>query len=203
MSVTGGAAESELPSEIEVGATVDDGTLDYWVAKETIRQGELRLATQITSMNGIMNRATSILGWSVTISLALIAWLASNNISAVPGTLPNPANFPFVKAAIAVATCTLAAALCCIPVLWPGEWRGPGHDPNLLRTATYGTEIEMLKAMACGYAQASALNARALGHLIVWLRAAWVFFVVSPAVGFITYLLTNPDVAVHLLAKCR
>ncbi len=126
-------------------------------------QSELRLATQITSMNGIMNRATSVLGWSVTISLALIAWLASNNISAVSaGTPPNPANLQLFKAAIAVAGCTFATALCCIPALWPGKWRGPGHDPNLLRAATYGTEIEMLKAMASGYAQAASQSCTSL-----------------------------------------
>jgi hypothetical protein len=52
----------------------------------------------------------------------------------------------------------------------------------------------MLKAMGSGYVQASALNARALGHLIGWLRAAWVFFVASPVVGLIIYL-----AAVHFL----
>lgn len=200
MSVTGGSETHGVPIEIEVGATLEDGTLDYWVTKEAIRQAELRLATQITSVNGIMNRATSILGWSVTISLALIAWMMSDSIFIGFGT-PRAAAGPLLPAAIAMVICTFVAALCCIPALWPGKWRGPGHDPRLLCTVTLKTEFEVLRAVAGGYVQASDQNAQALGRLVVWLRSAWVFFVASPAVGLITYVATNTDVTSHLLAK--
>ena len=60
----------------------------------------------------------------------------------------------------------------------------------------------MLQAMAYGYRNASAINVRALGRLIVWLRAAWIFFVASPAIGFVGYLATDSDV-IHFLAKLR
>jgi hypothetical protein len=186
--------KGSLEVQATTGATVKDGNYAHWLAKEAVRHGELRLGTQISSMNGMMSRATSILGWSVTISLALGGWLASNSLSApVSGKSPEPANLQVLIGALAVALSTFASAICCIPVLWPGQWRGPGHEPRLLFAAECETESEMLEAMAKGYRDASAINVVALGRIIRWLRAAWFFFAASPAIGLIAYLAANPN----------
>jgi hypothetical protein len=171
---------------------VNDGNYGYWLAKETVRHGELRLGTQISSMNGMMSRATSILGWGVTISLALGGWLGANSVAAASGKPSDPVNFQVLIGALAVALSTFFSAVCCIPVLWPGRWYGPGHEPKLLLDAPCESELEMLQAMALGYRNASARNVVALGRLILWLRAAWLFFVASPAAGIAAYFAANP-----------
>ena len=70
----GAAGGSEL---IEVGASLRNGEIRYWKAKEAINKGETLLKAQIDSVPRQMTSATSVLGWSVTISIALTAVIAS------------------------------------------------------------------------------------------------------------------------------
>jgi hypothetical protein len=53
---------SKQPGLIEVGAADEDGTIDYWIAKESVRQGEILLANQIGLRAMYNSSATSILG---------------------------------------------------------------------------------------------------------------------------------------------
>jgi hypothetical protein len=66
---------SEQQELIEVGAADEDGTIDHWIAKESVRQGELLLANQIGLRTMYSISSTSILGWSVTISIGLVGWV--------------------------------------------------------------------------------------------------------------------------------
>src|SRR5262245_54989647 len=65
------SAPDPTPLAIEVGAS--DDTLRYWLAKEALRQGEVQMAAQSAALQSLASRATSILGWSVTITGALAA----------------------------------------------------------------------------------------------------------------------------------
>ena len=182
------AAEGAAPEQIEVGATRGEGTLRYWQAKEAVAKGELLLASQISSMSRLVANATSIMRWSVTISLALIAAIGS--ALAPPGN--PPATAPTVVShllwpAVVAAIFELFTAIFCLPVLLPGKWGVPGHEPGLVLEPAYGTELEVLEAMAGGYAIAITGNAPGIKRLEYWLRAAWSCFVAAPFAGSILF----------------
>ena len=179
-------------SPIEVGSSITDGTIRYWKAKEGVTKGEVLLGSQISSMSRLMTSATSILGWSVTISLALTAAIASA-LAPPPSSSgnPNPAASWFLShllwPAVAAEILLLIAAICCVRVLWPATWRAPGHDPALVLSAPYDTELEVLESMASGYAEAARYNGRALSRLEGWLRTAWASFAAAPIIGLLLY----------------
>jgi hypothetical protein len=178
------------PGAIEVGSASTDGTLRYWLAKEAVRQGELSLGSQISALARLMASATSILGWSVTISLALTAAIAS----AVAPPSPNAQSvlLPLLRhalwPAVAAEVLTLTAAVCCVVVLWPHRWHSPGHEPALLLASQYDTELEVLEAMASGYAAAADRNSDRLTRLEKWLHVAWGCFVGAPIAGGVALL---------------
>jgi hypothetical protein len=171
---------------IEFGASRGEGNLRYWLAKEAVLKGELFLGSQINALGRLMTSATSILGWSVTISLALTGVIASSLVSQiVPGALISRIFWPAASAEILLIT----AAVCCVCVLWPGTWRPPGHHPNRVLNAAFGTELEVLESMAEGYGEAVEHNTIGLARLEVLLRAAWVSFVAAPVIGFVLYII--------------
>jgi hypothetical protein len=182
-------------AQIEVGASRSDGTIRYWVAKEAVTKGELILGSQISSLARLMTSASSVLGWSVTISIALIAAIASkvfdpavSTTASKSTTLAMPQLGNLLWPAVAAEVLLLITAVCCVCVLWPGRWRPPGHDPGLVLKTTYETELEVLEAMAGGYAQAVAENSNGLDRIEKILRCAWVCFVSAPVAGLLMHL---------------
>jgi hypothetical protein len=179
--------------KIDVGAANSDGTLRHWLAQQAVAKGEAILEAQIASVGRLSTGATSILGWSVTISLALIAGISSSLSVAAAGPTSASASSGAIflshllwPAVLALAS-TLMAAVCCVIVLWPGYWQPPGHAPDLVLNAPYDTELEVLEALAIGYAEAMHANARKLTGLEKWLRAAWVLFIGGPILGIAAY----------------
>jgi uncharacterized membrane protein YgcG len=159
------------PKTIEVGAA--DDSIRYWLAKEAIRQGDLAIVTQISAIQSLATRATAILGWSVTVSGALIA-------AAVAG--------PWKLAAGVATAIMFLAAFCCFVALWPRDWKLSGHSSRWLLSAPHATELEVLESMALGYAEGSDLNSRSPQRFARWLRAAWIFFLMAPLAGFVAWV---------------
>ena len=173
MSTAAPAPVAPGPAPIEVGTSLVEGTLRYWKANQAVTKGELLLASQISSMGRLITAATSILGWSVTISLALTGAIASAlapAISAPGNSLLSSVLSHLLWPAIVAEVLLSFAAMCCIRVLCPGTWRAPGHDPALVLNAPYGTELEVTESMASGYAEAAECNSSALDRLELSLR---------------------------------
>lgn len=190
-----------MPPLISVGAANSDGTLRLWLAQQAVEKGEAMLAAQLASVARISASATSILGWSVTISLAMVAGISSGLVpstalvSAATATLHYllwPATFALLA--------TLTASVCCVIVLWPAYWHPPAHAPDLIQSAPYGTELEVLEALAAGYVDAIKANLRRLTRLEKWLRAAWVLFVGSPVVGATVYAIQAIGIGQRIVA---
>lgn len=156
------------------------------------------LAAQLASFARISASATSILAWSVTISLVMVAGISSGLVpstalvSAATATLhylPWPATFALLA--------SLTASVCCVIVLWPAYRHPPAHVPDLIQSAPYGTELRALEALAAGCVDAIKAPSRSasaprwtrgrLTRLEKRLRAAWVLFVGSPVVGATVY----------------
>lgn len=114
------------PAAIEFGASRSEGTLRFWLAKEAVSKGELFLDSQVNALARLMASATSILGWSVTISLALTGVIASSLVSrlSASGMMSK-----IVWSAGIAEVFLIIAAILCVCVLWPGTWRPPGHHP--------------------------------------------------------------------------
>jgi hypothetical protein len=83
----------------------------------------------------------------------------------------------------------LTASICCFVVIWPGKWHVAGFEPERILGTPYGTELEVLEAMAGGYSAALAHNARGLTRLEKWLRLAWFCLLASPIMGRVAYFI--------------
>ena len=176
-------APDERP--IEFGTSQSEGTLRYWLAKEAVSKGELFLGSQIGALARLMASATSVLGWSVTISLALTGVIASALLPRVP---PHEVIRRIVGPAAGAEILLILAAVLCVCVLWPGTWRPPGHHPGRVLNAPYTTGLEVLESMAEGYSEAVEHNATGLARLERFLRVAWLCFVAAPILGFVLYV---------------
>jgi hypothetical protein len=157
----------------ELGRTADDteigaagGDLRYWLAKEALRQGELRLAGQAATLQAMETRATSLLTWSVTLGIALVAAATDQR-------------FRFAAAAaLAVAMC---AAIASVWAMWPRRWLIAGQRYSDMEHRNLTSELEHLEAMAQGAEAAAEDNERRIRRFATALRCAWVSLVAAPA----------------------
>lgn len=162
---------TDAPSLIEVGATVREGTLQLWLAQEALRNAELRLAAQAATLQSLEGRAASLMQWSVSAILGLLALAATRGDLIVPAVL----------GALAMA----AAWACAACAVWPASWCVVGHEPEEILGTGLGSQLEELKAGACGYAGGIAENSRRLDAAGSWLRRASVCFAAAPVLGFL------------------
>lgn len=169
----------EHPPEIEVGAQAED--LRYWLAKEAVRQGEVRLSAQAQNIAAMESRATSILAWSTATMVALGAAASQGHLRPI---------------AMLAGALLLAASIACIGALWPAAWHPPGHDfaalAKMRTQAPDKTELEVLELIAVSYEDGIAANDRRAGRFAWWLRAAWILFLAAPIAGAIRALLSAP-----------
>jgi len=129
-----GPSASET-ADIDVGHHVFDrgNSFRLWCAREAQRQGEARIAGQMSSVGLMISRAVAALGWSVTLALAL-ATASSVFQHKVQAVLP-------------IALLLLAASLF-LAVIWPRGWGVPGDDPGWIMGMPHETELEMVEALA-------------------------------------------------------
>lgn len=158
---------------VEIGAT--DADLRLWLAKEAVRHGELLLASQLSNLTAMETRATALFGWSVPAILVLGAAAL---------------NARYTGPAIAAASLLAGAAVACAYGLWPQKWSHAGYDPREILDEKLTSELEVLEAMAGGYAEGANLNKARLDHLAVCLRFAWACFIASPVAGGIALLVS-------------
>jgi len=169
--MTGLAADLTEQEEIEVGAA--DGTFRYWLAKEAVRQAELRLAAQALSLQALETRATTMLGWISAMSLAIAGFIATKN------------GFAFLVPGMIVAVPLLVAGWLCVAALWPGEWNISGHDPRWVTGESVGdpvaVELTVLEAMASSYGDGIEANGRRLRQFGHRVRISWLALACMPA----------------------
>lgn len=159
------------PAGTEVGKRRRDGELRFWLAGEALRNAELRLAAQAATLQSLEARAASLMQWSVTAVLALLAILATH---------------PELQPAAERAGLMLAAAWgCAARATWPAEWGVAGYDPAELLEDASATELEVREACAKGYGDAITANKARLASGGEWLRRAWVCFAAAPVAAFL------------------
>lgn len=158
--------ESEDGIETEVGAA--GGDLRYWLAREALRQSESRLAGQAASLQAMETRATSLLTWSVTLGMALVAAMTDER---------------FLWPAVGGAAVAFLTAATVIVALWPRAWFAGGHRPTALDKLGHTTELAYLEQMALGNEVAGDTNEKRLRRFAHTLRLAWISFALAPVVA--------------------
>ncbi len=159
-------APAPAPGLIEVGET--GATLRLWLAREAVRQGELRLAAQTANLGALEARATSLLAWSTAALLAGAAW-------GVRGA--------HLGLLVAPGLGLLATTLLCAAALRPRPWHGPGFTLSEMQARPAGSELEHLEWTAAGYESAAAENYLVAKRFSWLLRRAWLAFVAAAAAG--------------------
>ncbi len=163
---------------IEVGAGADD--LDYWKAKEAIRQAELRLGAQAGSLRAAETRATSLIGWASVLASAAVAF-ATGGWNTLLGTAPAASVSPVTQdltGRVGAAWLLVAGALGCICCalwsIWPQRFYLPGQHPQTILGLDGPNELALLRRLARGYGMAMDDNTQRLARAAWWLRAAYV-----------------------------
>lgn len=143
-----------LPStqaEIEVGEIAGDG-LRLWLAREAQRQAEKRIASQVDIWGKFVTRATSCIGWAVTLASAFAAASTQYQYRFLA--------FPALLAGV--------SAICATIVLWRRKWNIPGDMPLYVMDmmenpkAPLTTELEATEALAIRAESGIAQNSRIL-----------------------------------------
>lgn len=193
------------PKQIEVGADDDDGTIDLWIAKESVRQGELLLSNQVNLRSMYNTSAISLLGWSVTLSIALLGWLIVKLASIDSSGAVDIKPFNVVITALLTFSSIFISGCFCIWSLLPR--RGTklelsGIPPRSLLNGELRTELENLDAIAQAYVNATEKNLAFLERFRLRLRIAWFLFLFSPLFGLLSYVVTLDRVR-QLLVQLR
>jgi hypothetical protein len=184
------------PGLVEVGAADSDGSLRLWKAQQAVSNAEARLTAHLGSVGRLTASASSLLGWSVTISVPLagvVFSLASLGSTATAAKQAAPSMLPgyLLWPALCALASIMLAAFCCVVVLWPNNWYPPGGDPESIWQSSLTTELEIQEALVLGYVKAIKTNADTLTRLQFWLRGAWILFPASPLTGLVAYLVQS------------
>lgn len=156
-----------MEETIEVGAA--DGDYRLWAAKEAVRQGELKLANQTSTLAAAEGRAASLLTWSLGILTAIIAVMASHRRpdQLLMGTL--------------TALPLIVAQFLCIRALWPKIWCESGYQPEEVMAWELTSELEALERIAIGCQVGIEENQKALSAFQICIRRSWCcFFAFAP-----------------------
>ncbi|NPD67264.1 hypothetical protein HN018_06715 [Lichenicola cladoniae] len=159
------------PPDPELGAV--GAPFRLWRAKEAFRQGEMTLTQQSLALDGLRVQATSLLGWSVTIGVALAAAALTTHLPAVAVTV--------------VTSITITAALS-IAVLWvTNAWRWPSFNPLQILDHEHKSELLLLESLAVGSNLSIVQNSALIKVRARFLRVAWINFASMPLLAMLAY----------------
>jgi hypothetical protein len=118
-------------------------------------------------------RATSLLGWTVTLALAALT-LAIKPPSVETGW-----------AALAVICCCVGAAVLAGATIWPRGWGVAALSPSDLldNKDQRASELEYVEGIAMLHEESVAYNYDALNYRANLLRACWICLVAAPIVA--------------------
>ncbi len=173
-------ASSPAPGAIEVGAA--EKGLRYWLAKESVRQGESRLNAQNGVRTALEARATAITGWAAVGFLATIGAGFTAQLAPVFFGAITAAGFLFSAGAVGI----IAAR--------PRVWSLVGYEPDpvlaMPETLNVATELEVLEALSGGLADGIKVNNKRLDRMGTMLRWAGWLLICAPLAGGIAYKAT-------------
>lgn len=148
---------------IEVGG-VPEGGLRLWCARTALDNAEKALNWQTTTLNIFIGRATALIGWNVTLSMAMLTIYAAYHFMASLWAFP----------------CFILSAICCGYIIMPKSWSPPYNDVQYILNPIYETELEMIEAMALGMDISIKQNYCLLKRHKIIMRLALLFMFLAP-----------------------
>lgn len=162
--------------EIEVGEVKEDG-LRLWCARLALEYAKEEAKRLDDAVQRLKNRANSLVGWTVTISIALSAVFFTHPV--------------FYFSSSIMLICMLAIASLCVATLYSTPWvytniNSGGMDDF---QDEFETELEIVENLTLKYEQHNQNNIHIYYRLQKYMRGAWISFLVAPFVGFLVQLL--------------
>jgi hypothetical protein len=150
--------------------------LHLWLAKEAMRQGEMKIAQMSAVFDGFRAQATSLLGWSTTLGSAVTFAAITNNRPLV---------------AWVGGITTMAEAALCIATIWPvDKWAAGTYMPEKVMATTQDCELQERRALARSLDQMIISNRKLIDRRFKRLRWAWVGMPAIPLVAAVALLFT-------------
>ncbi|MDI2112089.1 hypothetical protein [Commensalibacter nepenthis] len=165
-----------MDQEIEVGEVKEDG-LRLWCARLSLEYAKEEAKRLDDAVQRLKNRANSLVGWTVTISIALCAVFFMHPV--------------FYFSSLIMLIFILITACLCVATLYSTPWvytniklQGMDDFQN-----DFGTELEIIEKLTLKYERHNQQNTRIYYRLQKCMKGAWISFLVTPFIGFLVQLL--------------
>ncbi|MFT8586795.1 hypothetical protein [Acetobacter papayae] len=163
------------PPTVDVGEIAAEG-LRLWCARQALDQAQKRLEFQSASMDSLTSRAGQTIGWSVTLSCALLALTINQKL---PCTMLSVCLFSGLTAA------------CAAMVLRPRQWVPPTQMPDWFLHTALRNELAVVEQQALSFQSGIQENRGQLTVCSRWLVCSWASFAAIPAVGALAHIITG------------
>lgn len=160
-----------MNQEIEVGEVKEDG-LRFWCARLALEYAKEEAKRLDEAVQRLKNRGNSLIGWTVTISIALSAIFFTHSA------------FQFVS--LIMLICMLTTALFSVMTLYSTPWIYTNIKFNEMNDFQdkFETELEIVENLTLEYEKDNMLNALKYYKLQEAMQWAWIFFFMAPLIGF-------------------
>lgn len=176
---------AEQPQALNRGVQGRDFPL--WKAREALAQAEKRIVSQLSQLNIIQARATSILGWISAEVLGTLA-LIGGNVS--KGLTSLEALYWILFALSIIVPSGIATFYLCY-ALPRMQWAFEGTDPSWLLVTVENNQSEYSTTLVMAEAKAKAVKANdaILLDLVENLRLGWGWFLLTPVIAVVSILM--------------
>lgn len=165
-----------MNQEIEVGEVKEDG-LRLWCARLALEYAKEEAKRLDDSVQKLKNRANSLLGWTVTIMIALSAAFFTH--------------LNFQLALFIMLICMLINAFLCVKTLYSTPWIYTNIKFNEMNDFQdkFETELEIVENLTLEYEKKNSKNFLTYCKLQVCMKGAWILFLFAPLIGFLIQFL--------------
>lgn len=161
--------------------TDNNSEYDLWLIDFFVQRTKETLDGQEKGMETLKARATSLLGWVITLSLASITALSASVIK----------KNIFVATSLGIISVLLIlCAISCVVVLFSKKWKYLEYGEHDIKDFNRGSQIETLKAQLRSQDVAFQENILYYQNARRFMKLAWVLLCSTPIVLIITVLIS-------------
>ncbi|BAU38298.1 hypothetical protein APT_01216 [Acetobacter pasteurianus NBRC 101655] len=166
---------------------VEGADFPLWKVKEALAQAEKRIASQLSQLNLIQARATSILGWISAEVLGTLALIGGN----ISKGLTSLEVLYWILFALSIIVPSAIATFYLCYVLPKMKWAFEGTDPTWLLVTVENNQSEYSTTQVMAEAKAKAVksNDAILLDLVENLRLGWGWFLFTPIIAVVSILM--------------
>lgn len=160
---------------IEVGET--DDHLRFYITKLAYENTNKEAERQDIALQRLKTRATSLLGWTVTLtSLSGAAFFTS----------------PIFKVALLLsAMMFMNTGFLCVMTLYSTKWIYPYFHMESLKDMEKSSELEFLEQIELNQRSLNAENLQSYKTVQLYMKIGWWLFATTPLITFIVVLVSN------------